>query len=366
MEQAKVVTFGEIMMRVSSLDALKFRQSLPGQVDITFAGAEANVAASLSLLGVPAKFVSALPKHSIADACVGVLRNTGTDISGIIRTDQGRLGIYFVEKGANQRPSTVIYDRAGASVALADSSLYNWKKTFEGAGWFHVTGITPSLSRNAADASLEAVKAAKSAGLTVSCDLNFRKKLWNWETGVSPKDLAGKVMSDILPYVDILIGNEEDAEDVLGIRAGETDVNAGRLDIERYPAVTKEIAKRFPNIKKIATTLRESVSATHNNWGAMLFDTATDKCYFAPNTGGKYTPYKIWNIIDRIGGGDSFAAGLIFGFIDEGLSKSNQDVLSFAVAASCLCHSIYGDFNYSTKEEILALMKGDSSGRVKR
>lgn len=366
MEQARVVTFGEIMMRVSALDMLKFRQSLPGQADITFAGAEANVAVSLSLLGVPAKFVTALPKHNIADACVGVLRNTGVDTSGIIRTDQGRLGIYFVEKGANQRPSTVIYDRTDAAVSVADSSLYNWKEIFEDARWFHVTGITPSLSRNAADASLEAVKAAKAAGLTVSCDLNFRKKLWNWEEGVSPKDLAGKVMSDILPYVDILISNEEDAEDVLDIKAGETDVNAGRLDIERYPMVAKKIVKCFPNIKKIATTLRESVSATHNNWGAMLFDAVGDKCYFAPNTGGRYKPYEIRDIIDRIGGGDSFAAGLIFGFIDEGLSKSNQDVLSFAVAASCLCHSIYGDFNYSTKEEIIALMKGDISGRVKR
>jgi 2-dehydro-3-deoxygluconokinase len=366
MEQVQVVTFGEIMMRVSALDVLKFRQSLPGQADITFAGAEANVAVSLSLLGVSAKFVTVLPKHSIADACVGVLRNTGVDISGIIRTDQGRLGIYFVEKGANQRPSTVIYDRADASVALADRSLYNWKKIFEDAKWFHITGITPSLSRNAADASLEAVKAAKVAGLMVSCDLNFRKKLWNWETGVSPKELAGKVMSGILPYVDILIGNEEDAEDVLGIKAGETDVNAGKLDIERYPMVAKGIAERFPNIKKIATTLRESVSATHNNWGAMLFDTAGDKCYFAPNSGGSYKPYEIRDIIDRIGGGDSFAAGLIFGLIDEGLSTSDQDVLSFAVAASCLSHSIYGDFNYSTKEDILALMKGDRSGRVKR
>ena len=364
MGSATVVTFGEIMLRVASLGFLKFRQSLPGHVDVTFAGAEANVAASLSMFGCAAKFVTAIPRHSIADACVGTLRNVGIDTSDILRVDQGRIGIYFVETGANQRPSTIIYDRAGASIAAADPSVYDWKKIFQGAKWFHVTGITPALSKQAATATLDAVKAARAMGLTVSCDLNFRKKLWDWEPGVSAKALAGKVMNEIIPYVDILVGNEEDAEDILGIKAGDTDVNSGKLDIERYPSVAREIVKKYPNIKKVATTLRESISASHNNWGAMLYNAASDKIFFAPDVGGQYKPYEIRNIVDRIGGGDSFTAGLIHCTLDG--SYSDQDTLAFSVAASCLCHSVYGDFNYSTKEEVLALMKGDASGRVKR
>ncbi|MDR0513238.1 MAG: sugar kinase [Treponema sp.] len=363
MGQAKVVTFGEVMLRIASLDFLKWRQSLPGKVDVTFAGAEANVAASLSLFECPTKFVTAIPKHSIADACVGTLRNVGIDTSDIVRTDDGRIGIYFVETGANQRPSTVIYDRAGATVALANPEMYDWKKIFQGAQWFHFTGITPALSRLAADATLAAAKTAHEMGLTISCDLNFRKKLWDWESGVSAKALAGKVMNEILPFVDVLVGNEEDAEDVLGIKAGDTDVTKGKLDIERYPFVARDIVKKYPNIKKVATTLRESISASHNNWGAMLYNAATDKCHFAPDVQGVYTPYEIRNIVDRIGGGDSFTAGLIYSALE---GKSDEESLAFAVASSCLCHSVYGDFNFTTKDEVLTLMKGDASGRVKR
>ncbi|MCL2382091.1 MAG: sugar kinase [Treponema sp.] len=363
MQQATVVTFGEIMLRVASLGFLKFRQSLPGHVDVTFAGAEANVAASLSMLGCPAKFVTALPGHSVADACLGALRNVGVDTSCIRMVDQGRIGIYFVETGANQRPSTVIYDRAGAAIASVDPSLYDWKNIFQGAKWFHFTGITPALSQLAADAVMLAAKAARDMGLTVSCDLNFRKKLWDWQPGVPAKELAAKVMGGLLPYVDVLVGNEEDAEDVLGIKAGDTDVTLGKLDIERYPSVAREIVKKYPNIKKVATTLRESISATHNNWGAMLYNAARDTCHFAPNVEGQYRPYEIRSIVDRIGGGDSFTAGLIYCSLE---GKSDEESLTFAVAASCLCHSVYGDFNYSTKEEVLTLMKGDASGRVKR
>ena len=363
MGQATVVTFGEIMLRVASLGYLKFRQSLPGHVDITFAGAEANVAASLSMFGCQAKFVTALPKHSVTDACLGTLRNVGIDTSDILLVDQGRIGIYFVEAGANQRPSTIIYDRAGASIAAAEPSVYDWKKIFQGAKWFHFTGITPALSSLAAAATLDAAKAARDMGLTISCDLNFRKKLWDWAPGTSAKELAGKVMNGILPYVDVLVGNEEDAEDVLGIKAGDTDVTLGKLDIERYPSVAREIVKKYPNIKKVATTLRESVSATHNNWGAMLYNAAADKCLFAPNVDGQYKPYEIRSIVDRIGGGDSFTAGLIYSSLE---GKSDEESLAFSVAASCLCHSVYGDFNFSTKEEVLTLMKGDASGRVKR
>jgi len=315
------------------------------------------------MLGCPVKFITALPKHGIADACVGVLRNVGIDTDDILRVDKGRLGIYFVETGVNQRPGAVVYDRAGASIAEADPSLYNWKKIFDGAKWLHVTGITPALSGLAAAAVLDSVKAAKESGLTVSCDLNFRKKLWDWEPGLSAKELARKVMNGILPFVDVLVGNEEDAEDVLSIKAGDTDVSQGKLDIERYPSVAREIVRKYPGIKKVATTLRESISATHNNWGAMLYNTVTDKCCFAPCSDGKYKPYEIRNIVDRIGGGDSFTAGLIYSSLE---GKPDEETLAFAAAASCLCHSVYGDFNYSTKDEILALMKGDSSGRVKR
>ena len=363
MQPATVVSFGEIMLRIASLDFLKFRQSLPGHVDVTFAGAEANVAASLSMFGCPAKFVTALPKHSISDACLGTLRNVGIDTSDIIMVDKGRIGIYFVETGANQRPSTIIYDRAGASIAETDSADYNWKSIFKDAKWFHFTGITPALSQLAAAATMDAAKTAREMGLTVSCDLNFRKKLWDWAPGSSAKELAAKVMNQILPFVDVLVGNEEDAEDVLGIKAGDTDVTKGKLDIERYPSVAREIVKKYPNIKRVATTLRESISASHNNWGAMLYDAASDKCFFAPDAGGQYKPYEIRNIVDRIGGGDSFTAGLIYSFLE---GKSEQEALAFGVASSCLCHSVYGDFNYTTKEEVLTLMKGDASGRVKR
>ncbi|MCL2374300.1 MAG: sugar kinase [Treponema sp.] len=363
MQHTAVVTFGEIMLRIASLGHLKFRQSLPGHVDVTFAGAEANVAASLSLFGCQAKFVTALPMHSIADACLGALRNVGVDTSDALMVDQGRIGIYFVEAGANQRPSTIIYDRAGASIAAADPSIYDWKKIFQGAKWFHFTGITPALSQLSADATLAAARAAREMGLTVSCDLNFRKKLWDWDPGLSAKELAGKVMNGLLPYVDVLVGNEEDAEDVLGIKAGDTDVTLGKLDIERYPSVAREIVKKYPNIKKVVTTLRESISATHNNWGAMLYVAASDKCHFAPNAEGQYKPYEIRSIVDRIGGGDSFTAGLIYSALE---GKSDEESLAFSVAASCLCHSVYGDFNYTTKEEVLTLMKGDASGRVKR
>jgi 2-dehydro-3-deoxygluconokinase len=354
------------MLRVSPAAFQRFRQTLPGTVEVTFAGAEANTAVGAALLGCPARFVSALPGHAIADACVDTLRGLGVDTSGILRTKAGRLGVYFAETGANQRPSSVIYDREGSSIARSDPSIYDWEALLGGAAWFHITGITPALSQNAAGAALDAVKKAHEMGLTVSCDLNYRKKLWNWAPAQAPRELAREVMARLLPYVDVLIGNEEDSQDVLGIKAGDTDVSAGKLDIDRYPAAARQIVKIYPNIKKVATTLRESVSATHNNWGAMLYDTQTDACVFAPQRDGRYAPYEIRAIVDRIGGGDSFGAGLIYGFLDSALCVSDADVLAFAAAASCLCHSISGDFNYVTREEVLALMAGDASGRVKR
>jgi len=284
----------------------------------------------------------------------------------VLRGKRGRLGIYFVEAGANQRPSNVIYDRDNSAVALEKSSSYDWDAIFRGASWFHVTGITPALSKNAAEASLDAVRKAKALGLTVSCDLNFRKKLWNWEEGTGTRKLAARVMRELLKDVDILIANEEDAKDVLDIDVGSLDSDSGALDAQRYPAVARKIAGQFPNIRKIAITLRESVSATHNNWGGMLYGAASGTACFAPLENGEYHPYPIKVIVDRVGGGDSFSAALIYALTDEVLRKSDADVVAFAAAASCLCHSIDGDFNFTSREEVLALMGGKTSGRINR
>lgn len=361
----KIVTFGEIMGRLAPEGFLRFRQGVPGSLRITFGGAEGNVAASLALLGKQAVYITALPKHALADACVANMRAIGVDTSQIIRTDEGRLGLFFLETGANQRPSNVIYDRAYSSICLTPAEAYPWKDIFKEACWFHVSGITPAISKMAAEATLVAVKEAKAAKLIVSCDLNFRKKLWRWDRSLSPNELAEKTIRQILPHVDVVIANEEDASDVLSIRAGDSDVHAGRLEIERYPEVAKEIISQFENVSHVAITLRESISATHNNWGAMLYDSTEEKAFFAPCREGDYKPYHITNIVDRVGGGDAFAAGLIFALTTEELSAP-QTAISFAAAASCLAHSIQGDFNYSSRSEVEALMRGSGSGRVVR
>lgn len=362
---AEIVTFGEIMGRLVPEGFLRIRQAAPGSLDITFAGSEGNVAASLAHLGKDVAYVTALPKHAFADACVANLRGIGVDTSHIIRTDAGRLGLFFVETGANQRPSNVIYDRQGSSICLTAADAYPWENIFTGARWFHISGITPAVSKIAAEASLLAVKQAKAAGATVSCDLNFRKKLWRWDDSLSPRELAQKTMREILPFVDVVIANEEDASDVLGIKAGDTDVYEGKLAIDKYPEVAKQIISQFENISQVAITLRESISATHNNWGAMIYDAAQSKAFFAPLRDSRYQPYQITNIVDRVGGGDSFAGALIFALTTEELS-SPETAISFAVAGSCLAHSIKGDFNYSSRAEIEALMKGSGSGRVVR
>jgi 2-dehydro-3-deoxygluconokinase len=354
------------MMRLQTKTGRRFRQSLPGDMEVIFGGAEANVAASFALLGGDAVFVTALPENAIADACIGSLRAVGVDTSGIVRSKKGRLGIYFAEAGANQRPSNVIYDRDYSSVSMENAGNYKWSRIFRGADWFHTTGITLALSKIASRAAIHAAEAAKKSGLTVSCDLNFRKKLWRWEEGTSPNELAGRVMSELLPFVDVLIANEEDVGDVLGIKDNSLDTAAGSIDVNKYPGIAKQVAQKFQNIKKIAFTLRESVSATHNNWGCMLYDTASGAVHFAPQSNGSYSPYHITDIVDRIGGGDSFGAALIYASLDEELKHSDDKVAAFAAAASCLCHSIYGDFNYSTKDEVMALMKGSTSGRIVR
>lgn len=361
----RIVTFGEIMGRIEPEKFLRFRQGMPGNLHISFFGAEANVAASLQMMGRKTRYVTALPENAIGDACLDSVRRFGIDTDYIIRTEH-RLGLYFVETGANQRPSTVIYDRGASAVSLAGADAYPWNDIFAGASWFHISGITPALSKEAAEASMAAVKACRKQGITVSCDLNYRNKLWKWNLSLSQRELAEKTMRGILPYVDIVIGNEEDASIMLGITAGKTDVHKGQLDIERYPDVAGKIVQQFPNVKQVAITLRESISASHNNWGAMLYEAASEASFFAPQQDGIYTPYEIRNIVDRVGGGDAFAAGLVYALTDKKLSSSPGDCIAFAAAASCLAHSIQGDYNYASPAEVYSLMEGNASGRVSR
>ena len=366
-----VVTFGEIMGRFAPIGQKRFAQSMPGTLELTFAGAEANVAVSLAQLQSPhgennaVRFVSALPRGPLGDACTNTLQGLGVDTRFVIRPDEGRLGLFFVETGANQRPSGVVYDRDGSSISLASYEIYPGDEIFQDAGWLHVSGITPAISAQAAEATLVAVKRAREQNLTVSCDLNFRKKLWRWDPDHSPGELAQKTVRQILPYVNMVIANEEDAATMLGIHAAHTDVEAGELAVDRYPEVAREIVRQFDNVTHVAITLRESISASHNNWGAMLYESASEQAWFAPLEEGQYCPYQIRNIVDRVGAGDSFAAGLIFCLNTEGLNEP-PTAIRFAVAASCLAHSISGDFNFSSRAEVESLMGGAATGRVVR
>ena len=341
---AKIITFGEIMLRLNPESYLRFTQS--PKFEASYAGGEANVAVSLANYGLDAAFVTKVPAHDIGQCAINELRKYGVDTSMILRGGS-RLGVYFVEKGASQRPSKVIYDRANSSIATAEASEFDWEKIFAGATWFHWTGITPALSKLMADTCLEACKAAKAMGLTVSCDLNYRNKLWTREE-------AGKCMAELMPYVDVCIANEEDAKDVFGIEAAHTDLAGGKLGYEGYVSVAQQLAQRF-GCKKVAITLRSSLSANDNDWAGMLYDTATDKAVLSPT-------YHI-HIVDRVGGGDSFGGGLIYSLIT---GKNDQDAINFAVAASCLKHSIEHDFNLVTVAEVENLAKGNASGRIQR
>jgi 2-dehydro-3-deoxygluconokinase len=361
-----VVGFGEIMLRLSPPGRLRLRQAMPGKLDVTFAGAEANVCASLAMLGTASRFVTALPKNPVADNVLAFLRGLGIDTQGVLRRENGRLGAYFVETGANQRSSTVVYDRDASAISLAEPGEYDFAAALDGASWLHITGITPALSQAAYQTTLALARMAKDRKLTVSCDLNFRSKLWRWRAGAGPKQLAQECMSQILPHVDLLIANEEDAADVLGIHAEGTSIEQGKIDAAAYERVASSVAARVPNLSRVAITLRESISASHNNWGAMLLDVPSRETHFAPlDEDGQYRPYAIHNIVDRVGAGDAFAAGLIHALNGPDYSQP-ADALRFAVAASCLKHSIEGDFNYVTRDEVIALMAGHASGRVRR
>lgn len=340
----RVVTFGEIMLRLKSPGNERLFQS--PLLEATFGGGEANVAVSIANFGMDAAYLTVLPENDIGNACVMELRKFGVDTSLIAR-GKGRMGIYYLENGANQRPSKVIYDRGDSAIAIAKPGSINFAKCFAGANWFHITGITPAISETAAELSEEAMKAAKLAGLTVSMDLNFRKNLWKY--GKS----AQEVMRKLMQYADVCIANEEDIQKSLGIKL-DLDVTKGTLDEAQYEGLFKKVKAEFPNIKIGAITLRESKSAEHNDWSACLYDGT--KFYLSKK-------YAIRDIVDRVGGGDSFSAGLIYGL---NTYKDIQDALEFAVAASCLKHSINGDFNRVSVGEVQNLMGGDASGRVQR
>jgi len=338
----RIVTFGEIMMRLNPEGYGRFVQA--DKFEASYAGGEANVAVSLANYGNDAAFCTKVPAHEIGQCAVNALRHFGVDTSAMVRGGP-RLGVYFVEKGASQRGGKVIYDRTNSAIALAKREDFDWNAILDGADWLHWTGITPALGGELPEIVLDALKKCREKGITVSCDLNYRGKLWT-------REKAGEVMSRLVPYVDVCIGNEEDAADVFGIHAADTDVSTGKLNQEGYISVAKQICKRF-GCKKVAITLRGSLSASDNNWAGMLYD--GEKAYFSKN-------YLI-HIVDRVGGGDSFGGGLIHALLKE---WQPQQVIEFAAAASCLKQTIEHDFNLVSEAEALTLAGGNASGRVQR
>jgi len=340
----RVVTLGEVMLRLKSPGFERLFQS--SMLEATFGGAEANVAASLAQFGVDARFVSAVPASNVGDACIATLKSFGVDTS-MIRRQGERLGVYFLENGANQRPSRVTYDRSGSSIATARASDFDWNAVFDGADWFHITGVTPAISASAAELSIAAARAARERRLTVSCDYNYRKNLWRY--GKS----APQVMRELVSLATVGIANEEDCQKALGIEI-DVDVESGQIERDRYRALAERVLTAFPNLERQVITLRESHSADHNGWSAVMFDRER---FLASRH------YEITDIVDRVGGGDSFAAGLIYGLRAY---QDAQRALDFATAASCLKHSILGDINRVSVAEVEALMAGDASGRVQR
>lgn len=343
---SKVVTFGEIMLRLATPEFLRFSQATT--LEATFGGGEANVAVSLANYGIDAHFATSLPKNDIGEAAVATLRkyNVKTDL---IHRGGDRIGIYFLESGAVSRASKVVYDRANSALANIKKGAIDWDKAFDGASWFHWTGITPSVSEGAAAVCLEACEAAAKRGITISTDLNYRAKLWKWGKK------AGEVMEGLVKHCDVILGNEEDADMVFGIKPEGVDVTAGHVEGAAYESVGKQLMTRFPKARKVIITLRGSISASHNSWSGVLWN--GKKLFEAPT-------YQITHIVDRVGGGDSFMGGLIYGLITW--PDNDQQALNFAVAASCLKHTIKGDFNLVTVDEVEKLMKGDASGRVSR
>ena len=342
----KVITFGEIMLRLATPENQRFSQVV--SFDASFGGGEANVAVSLANYGIPVDFVSWIPKNDIGEACIMNLKKYGVGTSNILRGGE-RLGIYFLEKGSVSRASKVVYDRSYSSISQVEKGMFDWDNIFKDVSWFHWTGITPALSQGTANVCLEAIQKASEKGITISCDLNYRKNLWKYGKK------AHEIMPDLVKGCDIVLGNEEDAEMSLGIKPEGIDVTKGHVNAEAYLSVSKIIIKQFPKVKKVITTLRGSISADHNTWSGVLYN---GKEFF------KAPKYDITHIVDRVGGGDAFMGGLIYGLLTY--KNDDQKALNFAVAASCLKHTIHGDFNLVTVPEVEKLMSGDASGRVSR
>ena len=341
---AQVVTFGEIMLRLNPPGFQRFLQA--DTFEISYGGAEASVAISLANYGVSSSYVTCLPSNEIGQAAINYARGFGVDTSQIIRSGE-RIGVYFLEIGANQRPSKVIYDRAHSAISEVKPGTIPWNQIFSAAKWFHFTGITPAISQNAADVCLEAVRSAREKGLTISCDLNYRGKLWKY--GKTPTE----IMTELMPYVDMVCGNEEDCEKMFGIKGGDVKV-AEEVSAEGYSEVASKLVKRFPNLKKVAISLRGSISATHNTWSAVLYD---GRRLFTTRK------YDITNVVDRLGSGDAFTGALIYCLL---AGKSDQEALDFATAASALKHSILFDPNLVSVQEIESLVKEGGAGRVQR
>ena len=366
MKNFYVAGFGEVMLRLCPPGKMRFAQTLPGTLAATYGGGEANVCASVAMLGAQSRYLTALPDNPVARAFAAQLRGIGCDVSRILYDKQGRMGVYYAEHGANMRGSNVVYDREGSTISLLPAGAYDFDAMLDGVTNLHLTGITPSLTRNAFEATLAIAEKAAAKGISVSVDLNYRKKLWNWEPGTTKNELAARCMAKIVPFADVIIGNEEDASDVFGISASNTSVESGKLNIDGYKEVAAKLSEKFPRAKFVAVTLRESISADHNNWGGMLYDCAAKQAHFAPlDAAGNYAPYEIRNIVDRFGGGDSFCAGLLYALNTEKFSAP-ATAIRFAVAASALKHTIPGDYNFSSANEVESLMNGSASGRVKR
>lgn len=349
---SRIVAFGEIMGRLAAPGCLRFSQAMPGALELTFAGAEVNAAVAIAQLGGDVSFVTALPDHAIASTCVAQLRGLGVSTSEILRTSRGRLGLYFLETGANQRPGQVIYDREHSALAVTPADAYDWDRILAGAEWLLISGITPAVSRNAAEVARVALRAATARGLRIAFDMNFRAKLWQWEPPLSARELASRTLRELLPEVDLLIGGREDFESML-------DDEPGKMSGED---LARAIVARFPRIVQVGMTLREGLSAHHNNWGGMLFDARSGGVFYAPGTSERYA---ITQIVDRLGAGDAFTGALLYSLTTPELS-SPEIALRFATAASCLAHSIQGDYNLVDRAEVEALLSGDDSGRVRR
>ncbi|MBR2626105.1 MAG: sugar kinase [Lentisphaeria bacterium] len=366
MNEFCIAGFGEVMLRICPPGVKRFAQAFPGTLESSFGGGEANVCASIAILGGKSRYLTALPDNPVARAFAAQMRGLGSDVEHIKFTASGRMGVYFAEHGSNMRGSNVVYDREGSVISRLGAADYDFDSMLNGVTHLHLSGITPSLSKNAFGATLAIAEKASAKGISISIDLNYRKKLWNWEPGTAKNVLACRCMEQIVRYADIIIGNEEDASDVFGINAPDTEIDSGKLNISGYKSVASALSNRFKKAKFVAVTLRESYSANHNNWGGMLYDCNTKEAHFAPlDSDGNYVPYEIRDIVDRFGGGDSFCAGLLFALNTPELSTP-ATAIRFAVAASALKHTINTDYNCSSRSEVENLMTGSASGRVQR